>query len=57
VLISPYIKPGSSDLGDQYNHFSLLASVEELFELPRLGYASDPQLPVFGDGTYTKYKP
>jgi hypothetical protein len=40
---------------DYYNHFSLLASIENLFGLPRLGYASDKQLPVFGPAVYSNY--
>jgi len=47
LLISPYVKPGTSDLVDYYNHFSLLATIENLFGVKRLGYASDLSLPVF----------
>jgi hypothetical protein len=47
LLISPYVKPGTSDLVDYYNHFSLLATIENLFSVKRLGYASDLSLPVF----------
>lgn len=47
LLISPYVKPGSSDLIDYFNHFSLLASIERLFRLERLGYANVAQLPIF----------
>jgi phosphatidylinositol-3-phosphatase len=43
------------DVIDYFNHFSLLASIEQLFGLQRLGYASDPQLPVFGAPVYTNY--
>jgi hypothetical protein len=55
LLISRYITAGSSDVDDQYNHFSLLASIEELFGLKRLGYAADIQVPVFNDGTYNAF--
>jgi hypothetical protein len=37
---------------DYYNHYSLLASIEDLFGLKRLGYASVPALPVFDAATY-----
>ena len=47
MLISPYVKPGSSDLVDYYNHFSLLATIENLLGVKRLGYAGDLSLPVF----------
>ena len=41
VLLSPFIKPGSrSDV--PYNHYSLLRSIEDIFQLPEhLGYAAD----------------
>ena len=39
LLLSPFIKtPGSSQ--EAYNHFSLLATIEQLFGLERLGYAA-----------------
>ncbi|MGI8629546.1 MAG: alkaline phosphatase family protein [Solirubrobacteraceae bacterium] len=47
LMISTYVKANTTDLVDYYNHFSLLASIENLFGLPHLGYAGDPQLPVF----------
>jgi hypothetical protein len=47
LLISPYVKPGTTDLVDYYNHFSLLATIENLFGVKRLGYAGDLSLPVF----------
>ena len=40
LLISPWVKPGTSDPVDYFNHFSLLASIEEIFNLKRLGYAN-----------------
>ena len=39
VLISPFIKPGTVST-TPYNHYSSLASWEQLFGLPRLGYAA-----------------
>jgi hypothetical protein len=57
LLISSFVKPGSSDLVDYYNHFSLLASIEDLFGLKHLGYASDPALPRFDGATYNANKP
>jgi phosphatidylinositol-3-phosphatase len=39
VLLSPFIKPGTVS-SMPYNHYSLLASIESFFGLPRLGYAS-----------------
>jgi hypothetical protein len=39
ILISPFITPGLTVTKFSYNHFSSLASVEDLFGLPRLGEA------------------
>ena len=38
LLLSPFIK-GPASSADAYNHFSLLATIESLFGLKRLGYA------------------
>jgi hypothetical protein len=57
LLISSFVKAGSSDQVDYYNHFSLLASIEDLFGLKHLGYASDPALPRFDGATYNAKKP
>jgi hypothetical protein len=55
LLLSQYVKPGTMDVFDYFNHFSLLASIEDLFGLKRLGYASERGLPVFGSSVYTNY--
>jgi hypothetical protein len=39
LLLSPFIKKGGALVQSTYNHFSLLATVEQLFSLPKLGYA------------------
>jgi hypothetical protein len=56
LLISQYVKPGSTDTLDYFNHFSLLGSIEELFGLKRLGYAKDPALPLFYGSVFNAYK-
>ena len=40
VLISPFITGGKVITKTSYNHFSALASIEDLFGLPRLGEAA-----------------
>ncbi len=56
LLISRYIKPGSVDQAD-YNHFSLLLSLEQLFGLQPLGYAGANGLPAFDKHVYNAYTP
>ena len=51
LLISPFVKPGSVDQ-TAYNHFSLLASVQDLLTLPNIGYAGLAGLPVFDAAVY-----
>ena len=47
VLLSPLIKPGTvSDV--QYNHYSLLRTIEDIFGLPHLGDAAMSQVRSFG---------
>lgn len=54
LLISPYIRPGTTD-SKPYNHYSSLASWEELFGLKRLAYAATVKN-VFGADVFNKYK-
>lgn len=39
LLLSPFIEKGGALVQSTYDHFSLLATVEQLFGLPKLGYA------------------
>jgi hypothetical protein len=55
LLISKYVKPDSSYVTGQYNHYSLLASIEALFKLKSLGYAGNVQLPAFEKAVYNAY--
>jgi hypothetical protein len=52
LLLSKYVKPGSLNTIGQYNHFSLLASIENLFGLTHLGYAGAQGLLVFDKSVY-----
>ena len=57
VAISKFITPGGFD-DTQYNHYSLLASVFNIFNLQKfgqhqLGYAGAAGLPVFGSDLFT----
>jgi hypothetical protein len=55
LLISPYIKPGTVNDTDYYNHFSLFASIEDLFAAGHIAYANLPDLTVFDKTVYTAY--
>ena len=52
LLLSPFVAPGSVDESGYYNHFSLLRSIEELFELEPLGYAGEEALTPFDSSVY-----
>lgn len=55
LLLSRYVQPGVAEVTDYYNHYSLLASIENAFGLKPLGYAKDSQLPVFGPGVWNAF--
>lgn len=56
LVISPFTKGGGTS-SVPYNHYSLLASVEDIFRLPYLGYAAAPTLSHFGPDVYTAARP
>jgi hypothetical protein len=51
LLLSPYVEPGTTS-ETYFNHFSLLATIEELFELERIGYAAEPALTGFDESIF-----
>jgi len=51
LVLSPFVKGGTWST-TPYNHYSLLASIEDLFRLPYLGYAASPGLNRFGLDVY-----
>jgi hypothetical protein len=51
VLLSPLIRPGTVSTVD-YNHYSLLRTVEDIFGLPHLGDAAMPQVRSFGPDVF-----
>lgn len=56
LLISKFVKPNTTELTGQYNDYSLLLSIESLFKLKPLGYASSLSLLGFESSVYTAYK-
>lgn len=51
LALSPFTAPGSSS-DRPYNHYSLLASMEDIFALPRLAGAGEPGVNTFGTDVY-----
>lgn len=47
LMLSPFVKKGGGLVQETYNHFSLLATVEELFGLGKLGYATGGEVKPF----------
>jgi hypothetical protein len=52
VLLSPFIKPGTVSTVN-YNHYSALRSIEDIFGLAHLGDAAMPQVKAFGPDVYS----
>jgi hypothetical protein len=52
VLVSPLIKPGTESK-KPYNHYALLRSLEDFFDLPHLGYAGKMGLKSFGKDVFS----
>jgi hypothetical protein len=52
LLLSPFVAPGTVNETAYFNHFSLLRSIEELFELEPLGYAGEEALTPFDSTVY-----
>ena len=46
------MKPGSVNVTGEYDHFSLLASIENLFGVTHLGYAGAVGLLTFDQSVY-----
>jgi hypothetical protein len=53
VLLSPFIKPGTVSTVD-YNHYSMLRTIEDIFGLSHLGDAAMPQVKSFGTDVFTR---
>jgi hypothetical protein len=56
VLLSQYIQPGSTN-NNEYNHYSLLRSMEDLFGLPHLAFAAQDGLKPFGSDVFNAIAP
>jgi hypothetical protein len=47
LMLSPFIEKGGGLAQETYNHFSLLATIEQLFGLGKLGYAEGTEVKPF----------
>lgn len=56
LVISQYIKPGTVDVLDYYNHYAFLRSLENIFSLGHLGYANNDTLATFDAGIFDNYQ-
>jgi hypothetical protein len=54
LLLSPYVKANSTNQ-EQYNHFSLLRTIEDLYKLKHLGYAGSSGVSSFGPSVFSAY--
>jgi phosphatidylinositol-3-phosphatase len=52
VVLSPFVRPGTRSKAD-YNHYSLLRTIEDIFGLGHLGDAKQPQVHSFGPDVFT----
>ena len=55
LLLSPFVKPGTVNEAGYYNHYSLFASIEDLFALGNIAYANLPDLTRFDKTVFTAY--
>lgn len=53
LVLSPLARAGTTS-DRLYNHYSLLASIEDVFGLPYLGYAAAPGLNRFGSDVFSR---
>jgi len=62
-IVSPFISPGAENPGGahlnttDYNHYSLLRSIEDFFGLGHLGYAAQDGLQAFGADVFDRIPP
>jgi hypothetical protein len=56
LLLSRYVKGATINVTGEYNHYSLLASIENLFGLSHLGYGGSQGLLTFDASVYNAHK-
>jgi phosphatidylinositol-3-phosphatase len=53
LLLSPFLKKGGGFAQETYNHYSLLATIERIFGLGKLGYAALPEAKPFSASLFS----
>ena len=53
LVLSPFVRGGTTS-DKTYSHYSLLATIEDIFSLPRLAYAGAPESTVLGPTSSTR---
>jgi hypothetical protein len=53
LLLSPFLKKGGGFGQEPYNHYSLLATIEQIFGLGKLGYAGLPEVKPFSASLFS----
>jgi hypothetical protein len=53
LMLSPFIKKGGGLTQEPYNHFSLLATIEQVFGLGKLGYAGLSEVKPFSPSLFS----
>jgi len=51
LLLSPFVEAGTTS-ETYFNHYSLLATIEELFGLEKIGYAAEPAITGFDESIF-----
>jgi hypothetical protein len=54
LVLSPFVRAGTTS-DKTYSHYSLLATIEDIFSLPRLGYAGAPGVNSFGPDVFNAH--
>jgi phosphatidylinositol-3-phosphatase len=52
LMISPYVEAGKVEETEYANHFTLLKSLEEMFGVEPLGYATDEEMPTLSPSLF-----
>jgi hypothetical protein len=52
LMISPFVEPGTVEETEYANHFTLLKTLEKMFEVEPLGYAAEEEMPTLSPSLF-----